>query len=148
MACVTSETSGVIRSGDLGKALRLRGVRLVATGAQYGRIEFGGFYRGGIVRVLGQRSVAGLAIHLRMPASVFLVKDVDMAGLAGLMASELNRPGRDFGHCISAVVPVLSKTFRDQKAPHGEKYQQAEHEHPSQAEKMSCIFEYIHGTGR
>jgi hypothetical protein len=148
VAGVASEASGVLCSDDLGKVFRLRAVCLVATGAEYCRIEFGGFYGSGIIRVLGQRSVAGFAIHLRMLTEVFLVKDVDMAGLAGLMAGEFNRPGRDFGHCISAVVPVLSKTFRDQETTDKQEYKETEHENPSQAEKMPCIFEDIHGTGQ
>jgi hypothetical protein len=62
------------------------------------------------------------------------------------MACELDWPGRDFGHATSAVVAVLSKTLRDQKTTDNQEQQEAEHEHPGQAEKMSRIVEDIHGT--
>jgi hypothetical protein len=117
----------------------------MATGAEDGRVELGRL-DGGIIRVRGLRSVARFAIHMRVLAGGFLVEDIRMAGLAGLMARELNGPGRDFGHGTSPVVAVLSKTFRDQETPDDEECQEAEHEDPSQAEKMSCILEDIHGT--
>ena len=48
--------------------------------------------------------------------SFLLLEHVGMAGFAGLMAGEIDRPGRDFGKRVAAVVSVLPKAFRHQEA--------------------------------
>ena len=133
VAGITGKASGMICRGNLRKALGLRGVLLMTTGAEDGRVKLGRL-DGGIIRVRGLRSVARFAIHMRVLAGAFLVEDVRMAGFASLVAGEFNWPGRNFGYGISAVVAVPSEAFRDEKTSDDQEYQDAENEHPGQAE--------------
>ena len=45
--------------------------------------------------MLGQRPVAGLASNHHMLTKLFLIHDVSMASLAGIVPGKRNRPGRD-----------------------------------------------------
>jgi hypothetical protein len=63
--------------------------------------------------------MAGFAIHMRVFAIPFLVKDVSMAGFAALMAGEIERLGGNFKYCLAPIVPILSEAFWDQEATDG-----------------------------
>jgi hypothetical protein len=52
-----------------------------------------------------------------MLATVFLIEDVCMAGLAALVASEFDGSDSNFGYRVAAIVPVLSEAFRDHRVP-------------------------------
>ena len=65
------------------------------------------------IRVLGERAVAGFAIHTCMLAVFLLVENVAMAGLTGLMSGEVDRLGGHVGKGIAAIVAVLSKAGWD-----------------------------------
>ena len=73
----------------------------MAADAEHGRIQLWREYGCRIVRVLGQRPVAGLAVHVRVLAGLLLFEDVGMAGFARLVPGEVHRPSRDFrqSHC-------------------------------------------------
>jgi hypothetical protein len=98
--------------------------------------------------MLGQGSVAGLAIDVGVLAVLFLVEDVGMAGLASLMASEIDGPGGGFGHRVPAVMPVLSEAFWDQEEADDQEQEDARDKNCCQTEKVSGIFEGMHGGAR
>ena len=135
----------MIRGNHLRKALRLRCVRLMAADTQYSRIELFGGHGSRIVRVLGQRSVAGLAVNVRVLAIFFLFQDVGMAPFAGLVSRKIHWPRGDFRQCGAAIVPILSETFWNQKSPEDQKQEDARNEDSCQSKKMSRILEGIHG---
>ncbi len=94
--------------------------------------------------MLGQRSVAGLAIDVGVLTLGFLVEDVRVTGFAALVAGEVHWPGGNFGNSISAIVSVLSETLWDEKTTDEQKEEQAGKEDSSQAKEMSCVLEGIH----
>ncbi len=145
VARVAGKTVGVIGGNYLRKTLGLCRIRLMAADAEHGRIELWGSYGSRIVRVLGQRPVTGLAIHVRVLAIFFLFEDVGMAGFAGLVPGEVHRPGRDFRQCIAPIVPILAETFGDQKSAEDQKQENACDEDSGQSKKMSRILKNIHG---
>ena len=89
----------------------------MAAGAKYGRIELARLHRSRVIRVRGQRSVARLAIDMRMFAIFFLIEDVCMAGFTALVASEFDGADSNFGYGVATIVPVLSEAFRDHRVP-------------------------------
>jgi len=121
------------------------GVLLVAAGAEDGGVELGGGYGGGIIGMGGQGAMAGLAVHMRVLAVLLLFEDVGMAGLAGLMASESDRPGGDIGDGFATIVPILSEALRNQEPADDEEEHHTRDEYPGQAKEMSGIFEDVHG---
>ena len=131
----------MILRNDLGKLYRLSDVRLVAADAEHGRIELYGLYRTGIFSMLRQRTMACLAIHVRMPAFVFYVQDLRMAVFAGLMTGKRNRLSLDFQNGIAAEMSVFPEAARHQHVAHHEKHDEANHEYGRQTEEMSCVFD-------
>ena len=109
VAGLAGNAAGVIRRIDLGKALGLGRAGRVAADAEHGRVQLGRRYARGIVGVLGQRSVTGFAVHVRVLAGLLYVQNVGVAGLAGLVAGELDRARCDLGDGGAAVVSVLSE---------------------------------------
>ncbi len=99
--------------GDLGEGLRLGTVGLVATGADDGGIELGRFHGGRVVSMPGLGSVASFAGDDDVLALLLLVYNVGMAGLAGVMAGEGDRPRRCLGDGSAAIVAVLAEAARD-----------------------------------
>ncbi len=131
---------------DLREALGLGRVGFMAAHAEHRRIELGGRYGTGIVCVFGQGTVAGFAIHVRVLAIFFLLEHVGMAGFAGFVAGEIDRPGCDFRKGIAPVVSVFAETFRHQKASEDQEQEYAGSEHSCQSEKMSRISEGAHSV--
>src|SRR3974390_2433078 len=115
MAGRTEKTGGVFRR-HLREALRLGCIGLVAAETKHRRIEFGGLERRRVVGMPGLRSVAGLAVNSRMAARLLRFRYVIVAGLAGLVTGELDRPGRNLRQRSAAVVSVLPKAPGNQKA--------------------------------
>ena len=112
MASIAGEPTGMIRRGYLRKALWLGGVGLVTAGTHDGCVQFLGLYRTRIVCVLGQGPVAGLASDNHMLAKFFLVHDLSVATLAGVVPGKRDRPGRDLTDCRASIVAILPKTVR------------------------------------
>lgn len=146
MAGIAGKSVGVVGGNDLRETLGLGRVRLMAAHAEHGRIEFGGRHRAGIVGVFGQRTVAGFAIYVRVLAISLLLEHVGMAGFAGFVAGEIDRPGCDFRERVAAIVSVFAETLRHQKASEDQKQEYAGSEHSCQPEKMSRISEGIHSA--
>lgn len=144
MAGIAGKAVGVIRRNNLRKRFRLGRVGLMTADTEYGRVEFGGRHGTRIIRMFRQRAVAGLTIHMRMPAIFLFVEHIDVTGLAGLMAGEVDGPGRDFGECVAAIMAVLPKALRHHKTPNDQEEEDASEENPRQPEKMARISENIH----
>ena len=120
----------MIGGGNLREPLGLRRAGLMTADTEHRGVEFGWGHGGRIVRVLGQRPVAGFAIHVRVLPVFFLIQHVGVANLAGLVPGEIDRTGRDFGQCIAAIVAVLSETSRHKKAPDHQEQEYPRNEHP------------------
>ena len=117
MTGVAGEPSRVIRRGNLGKALRFGAVGLMTTGTQDGCVQLFGLHRTGIVRVHRLRPVASLTGDHYMFAKSFLIHDVGMASLAGVVPSKRDRPRRDLADRRASIVAILPKTERYDRSP-------------------------------
>jgi len=143
MAGVAGDSAGVIRGRDLGESFRLGAVGLMAAGTDDGRVQLGRCNRCGIVGVLGEGSMASLAGDDHMLAQFLLIDDIGMTGLAGIVPGMGDRPSGNFGDRGSAVVPVLSKTGRDDgSAQHG-KCQQRDNHDGSETDEVFRVFEQV-----
>jgi len=138
----------VVGGRDLRETPWLGGIGLMATDTEDGGVEFGRLHGGGIVGVFCQWSVAGFTVHVRVPAVFFLVENVGVAGFASLVAGIVDGAGGELGQSVPAVVAVLSKTARNQKAADAKKREDANQEDGCQPEEVSCIFEGIHKVAR
>ena len=119
MGLVTHIAGGsarMLRRDDLRKLLRFGDVRLVATGAKHGGLQFRRLDRDRVFRMLGQRPMTRLAVDSRMPSFLFQFEHVGMTRLAGLVAGKGNRMRGDLGDCVAPVMAVLPKATRDEKA--------------------------------
>ena len=74
--------------------------------------------------MLGQGPVASLASDHHMLAQLFLIHDVGMAGLAGLVPGKRNRPGRDLADRRASIVAVLPKAARYDRSPQNDESHQ------------------------
>ena len=144
MAGFAGKAVGVVDRDNLREVSGLGRIRLVAADAEDRGIKPGRGQGSGIIRVPGQRPMAGFAIHVSVLATLFLVEDIGMAGFTGLMAGEIEWPGGDFGQRIAAIVSVLSETAGHHKASDNQKQDYARDEQSCQSEQMSRIFEGIH----
>jgi hypothetical protein len=117
MAGIAGEASGVIGCSNLRKALRFGAVGLVTARTHQGCVQLLGLHRTGVVRVLGQGSVASLASNHHMLAKFFLIQHVGMAGFAGIVPGKRNRPGRDLADRRPSIVAVLPKTAGYDRGP-------------------------------
>ena len=94
--------------------------------------------------MLCQRPVAGLAVDVRMLAGLLCVEHIAVAGLAGLVAGEVDRACGNLADRIPAVVPILSKAPRDDKAAHGQEDQEGDQKNRRESKQVSCILEGTH----
>lgn len=86
-------------------------------------------------------TVADFAVKSGVPSQLFLVDDVRVAVFACFMPSMSNGAGGQFGNSIAAIVPILSKGFRDHRSPkHSEGDQRNEH-HCRKPDEMFNILE-------
>jgi len=115
MAGVAGYSSGVICRYHLWETFRLGAVGFVTAGADDGGVQLGRCDRSGIIGVNGLGSVAGFASDDHMLTLLFLINDVGMAGLAGVVAGKGNGPSGGFSDGISAIVAILPKTGRDDR---------------------------------
>ena len=119
MGLVTHIAGGsarMLRRDDLRKLLRFGDVRLVATGAKHGGLQFRRLDRDRVFRMLDQRPMARLAVNSRMPSFLFQFEHVGVAHLAALVAGKGNWVRSDFGDCVASVMAVLPKAARDKEA--------------------------------
>ena len=147
MASVAGYSSRVICSHNLGESLGLGAVGFVAAGTDDSGVQLRWGYRRWVVRMLGQRSVAGLAGDHHMFALLLLFDDVGMASLANIVAGEGNRTSRRFRNRCSAVVTILAKTFRNNGNAQDQEYRQQYNDHRRQPNEMFYVLEQV-GTQR
>ena len=91
-----------------------------------------------------QGTVTSFAVDVGVLAGFFHVKDVRMAGLAGLVTGEMDRTGGDLGDRSSAVVSVLAKALRHNEVPDHQEHCKRHYEQEREPEEVSCIFEEVH----
>lgn len=113
----------------------------MAADAQYRGVELFGFHVGRTVSVLGQRSMAGLAIYMGVLSVFLLFEDVTVTALAGLMSGEVDRACRDIRERFAPVMAVLSKAGRDKKSPDHQEQHDSRQKDRRKTEKMACISE-------
>jgi len=87
--------------------------------------------------VLGQRAMTGFAVYLRVHAALLHLLNVGVAGLTCLVTGEVDRMGGNLRDGSSAVMSILSETFRHKKAAYEQKRQCADCIQRGQSKKMS-----------
>jgi len=94
--------------------------------------------------MFGQRTVTGLAVHVRMFPGLLYVQNVRVAGFAGLVAGKFDWMRGNLADGGPAIVPILTKAPGDNVVAHHQKHQEGEDEQPRKPEKMPCILEDAH----
>ena len=118
----------------------------MTTDAEHGSVELFRCDRRGVVGVLRQRPMAGLAVDPRVPSILLLFENVAVASLARLMPGEVHRTCRQVGQGAPAEMSVLSEALRNQCVAEDEEEQQADEEDGGQPEKVPSVFEeHVHG---
>ena len=130
-----------------GKSFGLGAVGFVAAGADDGGVELRRLYRCGIVSMLGLGSVAGFAGDNHMPALLFMIDDVGMAGLAYIVAGEGDGPGRDLSNGSAAIVSVLAKALRNDEGAQGDECDHCDrHDHREPDEMFNVLEQSVRPT--
>src|SRR5579862_1289610 len=143
MAGLTGYAVGVFVDGDLGEILRPCGTGAMASRAQHGSIEFGRC-NGGIGGMRRERAVASFAIDLLVLSLVFLLRDIGVTGLAGLVAGKFGGMGCDLRDGRGAVVAVLPEGLRYDVSANGPENEECDDEQACKTKQMSRIFEEVH----
>ncbi len=78
-----------------------------------------------------------------MLALLFLVDDVGMAGLAGVVAGEGHGPGGDLGDGGAAIVPVLPKAARDDDGAQDDECDQRDRHDGGEPDEVFNILEQV-----
>ena len=138
VACLAGHPAGVLHRVDLRETAWFGGAGRMAANAQHGCVDLVRL-DGWVVRVLCQRTVAGLAVHVLVLARLLRLRNVGMAGLAGLVAGVVQRAGGNLADGRPAVVAVLSEALRHNEVPHHKKDRERHHEEKRKAEEMSSI---------
>lgn len=92
---------------------------------------------------LDQRSVAGLAVYVRVLSVLLLVLHIRVTCFTCVVAGELCGTGCDFADGGSAVVSVLSEAFGDDEVSHHQKYHEGEDKESRKSKKMPSILDDI-----
>ena len=86
--------------------------------------------------MLGQRTVAGLAIHAGMPACLLHLCNVAMARFTSLVARKVDGPGSNIAKGRAAVVAVFSEALRYNEVSNHEKNCERNDKQKGKPEKM------------
>ena len=121
VAAIAGQALGMFGRDDRGKPFWLGGVGFMAASAENRGIGHNGFYGRGVLGMFGLRTVAGLAIDVRVFAGRLNSKDIGMAGFAGFVTGVDDGESGNFGHGVGAVVAVLTEAFRDEPCAEAEK---------------------------
>jgi hypothetical protein len=139
MAGVTNQSARVILRIYPREPFRLRARCFMTLGAQRRRVGLNGRDRQ-IACMLALRTVASLAIHARVFSFGLFIRDIGVAGFAGLVAGVYNRQCRNLRDRVAAVVAVLPEAPRNEYSPHSEKSEQADHKHNRDPNEMFRVF--------
>ena len=88
-------------------------------------------------------SVAGFAGNDHVPALLFLLHHIGVAGLAGIVSGKGHWPRSGLRDGSSAIVAVLSETMRDDRCAQGHKYDQQDHDDHSEPNQVFCVLEHF-----
>jgi hypothetical protein len=146
MAGVTGQPGGMIRGHDLREPLGFGAVFFVATGADYGSFEFRGL-DAGVAGMIRERAVAGFAGDGYMFSRLLCVRDVGVAGFAGLMAGVDDRLGSNFRNCRSAKVTIFPKTTRNNRRAHNEECGESDQHDRGQPDQVFYVLEQVRLPG-
>ena len=143
VAGLAGEAAGVLVGVDLREALGFGSAGRMAADAEDGGVEL---WRGDgwVVCVLRQGAVAGFTVHAGVLAGFFGVEDVRMAGLAGLVAGEMDGTSGNLTDCGSAVMAVFAKGLGHDEVPDNKEHEEGNDEQERKPKQMSCIFEKAH----
>jgi len=111
----------VVGGSDLGECKWLGDVRFVTADAEHSGVEFLGVDRARVVDMFGERTVAGLAVDVDVPAALLFFQDIRMAVFAGLVTGVIHGTSGDFGWGIATVVSILSEALGHQESTHSTK---------------------------
>ena len=118
----------MVGSHHLRKSLRFRAVGLVTSRAEHPGIQFRRL-NAGVVGVIGQCAMACFAGDYDVFALAFLLGDIGMAGLAGLVAGVNDWFGSDLRNGSATEVPVLAKRAgNDSCAQNHKAHENGEHD--------------------
>ena len=143
MAGVAGDPSGVIGRGNLREISRLGTVGFMTAGTHDGRVQLFGLHRSRVVRMLSQSPVASLASNHHMLAQFFLLQDVGMAGLAGIVPGKCNRPGCHLANRMPSIVAILPKTLRYYSGSQKQEDHQRYGDDASQPNEVFDVFKQI-----
>jgi hypothetical protein len=87
--------------------------------------------------------MAGFAGNDDVLALPFLINDVGMAGLTGIVAGEGYRPGCDLGDRSAAIVAVLPKTARDDGSAQDDERNQCDRHDDDEPDEVLCVLEHV-----
>ena len=133
--CSTRMVDGI----DLRKTLRLRDVLLVASSAEYACVRQLRNDTRGIVHVILQRPMAGLAIQIRVLARSLLFHHVEVTILTSFVSCVVCRTRHDLLQRVSAIVAILPKAFRNKIAAKHYEEDEARGENSCEAKKVFGI---------
>jgi len=113
----------------------------MTAGADDGRIQLGRGNGCGVVGMLGQGAMAGLAGNSHMPALLFLIDDVGVAGFADFVAGKSGGPGRGFRDGSAAVMTVFAKAARNHGCAQNQEHGQQYHDDRRKPDQMLYVLE-------
>jgi hypothetical protein len=119
-------------------------ILFMASRAEHSRIRQLRHYRSRILGVLGERTVAGFAVHARVFPSLLHLQHVAMAIFTGVVTGIRDRLRRKFSQRISPIVAVLSKALGNEVRSQQQKYGEPNYKRSRQPDKMFGIFEFAH----
>jgi hypothetical protein len=138
----------MVGRNHLWKCLRLGDVGFMTANAQHSDIDFRRLKRSGVIRVLGQRTVTGLARDMRVCPFALHFEDIGVACLTSLVAGEHYRSGGDVGNGCSPVMTVLSKGLGNKDPAQDQEQDDADGEDRCHPEKVPCILKICHRFDR
>ena len=140
MTGVAELAAGMFLGIHLREVLWLGDIFGMAANAQMYDIGLFWFETGGIVSVLGERPVAGLAVDLSVDTVSFGVGYIGVTALADLVTGIGDRARSDLRQGVAPVVTVLAKTLREESAAQDDKENQANEENRGHAKQMRDVF--------
>lgn len=140
MAGIAGYALCVIRSCDLREILRFGCVRFVAAGADHCRVELRGFYRGRIVGVPGLRAMTRFTWDNHMLTEIFMLDHIGVACFANVVPCMCNRPGRDLGNGIAAIMPILTERLGNDGRTQQDKCDDRDAHHDCEPDEVFEVF--------
>jgi len=145
MTGLAGQATRVVRRCDLRKSLWLGRACRVTANAKNGGIELR-WNDGWIIGVLSKRPMAGLAVDTRMFARLLHIQHVGVAGLAGIMAGEVDRAGGYLCNRRSTVVSIFAEALRHDEVANDQEDHKGNHKEKRESEEMPGVLEVDHAA--